>query len=117
MTACRNRLPFTEARRVIDPYLVRAADGSISGVRAGDGDAAVYGLDHGGGFMITHASGFQIWSLLVDAARAANFAIIPIGCPVCVANRSLLDHLPPEMAEGARGVENGEELLLVVQSS
>ena len=79
--------------------------------------ANILGLDSANGFMANHVEGERPWNLLVEAARAAEFAIMPVGCPVCVPSANIADHLPPELVaeEGVRVVNTGRDLLAVIR--
>jgi hypothetical protein len=49
----------------------------------GDGEADIY--LHDAGMMANHIEGRDRWDLLVQGAKAANWVIIPVGCPTCQA--------------------------------
>jgi hypothetical protein len=78
-----------------------------------DGEADVYGLgtDH---LMINHASGTHIWQIMIDVARAADLAILPVGGPTCVVDTAMFASLPEELREDAVLVGSGKELLEVI---
>lgn len=80
-----------------------------------DGSAEIDGLDDNG-MMLTHiddATG--LWDLLVSAARAANWTIMPVGCPVCVFSSDMEAALPRELVDfGVVVITNGTDLLRVV---
>jgi hypothetical protein len=104
------------ARRVLEPYL--AADGDDDGrvrVRTGDGTADVYGL--GDGLMVNHATGQLIWQILVDVSAASDYAIMPIGRPVCVTREEMIAQLPHELRGGAIVVGSGADLLSVIANA
>jgi hypothetical protein len=100
-------------RRVLEPYLAAADDGHPRVcVRTEDGEADVYGL--GDGLMINHASGQVIWQLLVDVSAASDYAILPIGRPVCVTRQEMIAQLPDELRGCAVVVNSGADLLNVI---
>ncbi len=83
-------------------------------LRFSDGDAAIYGLkDLGSGFMVNHVSGERAWDLLADIARQADLTIVPVGCPVAVADEHLLDQL----RDGAVVIASGRQLLDLIRSA
>jgi|SRR5579875_842608 len=101
------------ARRVLEPYLTADGDGATRVcVRTDDGEADVYGL--GDGLLVNHASGQLIWQILVDVSAASDYAIMPIGRPVCVTRKEMIDELPQELRGGAVVVGSGEELMSVI---
>jgi hypothetical protein len=104
------------ARKVLEPYLTPADDdrGQIR-VRTSDGEADLYGL--GEGLMVNHASGQVIWQLLVDVSAASDYAIMPIGRPVCVTRKELIAQLPQELRGCAVVVGSGDDLLNVLTST
>lgn len=108
-----------EAREVLEPYLVRDSSGAITGLRVVDGSAQLFGLDGPDGFMANHIEGRGSWDLLVRAARAGRFAIMPVGCPVCVPAAELAAHLPPELVADANPVlvANGDDLTAAVRDA
>jgi hypothetical protein len=104
------------ALRVLEPYLTAAddADGRVR-VRTDDGEADVYGL--GDGLMVNHASGQLIWQVLVDVSAASDYAIMPIGHPVCVTRKEMIDQLPPELRDAAVVIGSGADLISVMTDS
>lgn len=84
-------------------------------ITTGDGGADVYGLGSTDGIMVNHAAGARIWDAMVEVAGRARLAIIPVGCPTCVTDASLIDELPGELRQEARVVTTGEELLGVIR--
>jgi hypothetical protein len=101
------------ALRELEPYLVGAPSSGCARVRTGDGNADVYGLG-GADLMINQASGELIWQVIVDVARAAGYAIMPVGCPVCVVRDEMIDDLPGDLQDGALVVRSGGELLRAI---
>jgi hypothetical protein len=104
------------ARKVLEPYLTEAdEDHPQVRLRTSDGAADLYGL--GEGLMVNHASGEVIWQLLVDVSAASDYAIMPIGRPVCVTREELIAQLPQELRGCAVVVGSGDELLSVLTDS
>lgn len=103
------------AQRVLAPHLT-VADGDHGQirVRTADGEADVYSL--GEGLMVNRASGEDIWQILVDVSAASDYAIMPVGHPVCVTRKEMIAQLPEELREGAVVVGSGEDLLSVLTS-
>ena len=84
----------------------------------GDGGADVFGIDEPStGLMFNRVSGVAAWSLLFDVARAAGFAVMPIGCATCVVSAEMLVDLPAELAHDAIMVSSGQELLAAVENA
>jgi hypothetical protein len=103
--------------RLLAPYLAEDQPG-LPRLRFSDGDAAIYGLkDLGPGFMVNHVSGERAWDLLADIARQAALTIMPVGCPVAVADEHLLDELPDELRDGAVVIASGRQLLDLIRSA
>jgi len=76
-----------------------------------DGEGDIYGLDDNDqGLVINHATGRQIWQLIVDVARAAGYAVLPVGCPVCVVDEVMIGHLPDQLRQNAVLVRDGGDL-------
>lgn len=88
-------------------------DDGVGVVRTRAGEADVYGLGTGG-LMLTHASGRQIWQVMVDVARATGYAMMPVGRPTCVTRLEHLADLPGELRSSALVVLNGDDLLTAV---
>jgi hypothetical protein len=104
------------ARRTLTPFLTAAPDNGYALVRTADGEADVYGLD-GDSLMINHASGRQIWQLMVDLARAGGYVIMPIGCPTCVLDPAHVTELPVQLQDTVVVIATGEDLRRVVETS
>ena len=47
---------------------------------------------------------------MVEAARAARWAIMPTDCPVCVFSQEMLDALPEGLDEDAVIISSGTQL-------
>ncbi len=100
---------------VLGPH-VRVNDRGHTHLETADGGADLYGFDDlHTGFMINHVSGARLWDLVVRAAGASGMAIMPVGCPVAVADADSIDDLPQELQRGARVVRTGEELQALIQ--
>ncbi len=101
---------------VLAPHLRDAPHGGKH-LEFSDGEAELYGADLGTGFMVTHASGREVWDVLVEVADRAGFAIIPVGCPVATTSEHARRQLPPDLADGAVVVRSGAELLSSIASA
>jgi len=55
--------------------------------------------------------GDRVCDLLVEAARAADWVILPPGSPTCITRESQREHLPPELAEHVVFVKSGQDLI------
>lgn len=83
-------------------------------MRVGDGAADVY--LHDGGMMANHISGRDPWHLLVQGARAANWVIIPVGCPTCLTQPGQMEELPEGLDSDVVVVETSAHLQAVIDS-
>jgi hypothetical protein len=83
-------------------------------VRVGDGEADIYLSD--GGMMANHISGHDPWDLLVPGARAANWVIIPVGCPTCLTQLGQQEELPEGLDDYVVIVKTGADLIAVIAS-
>jgi hypothetical protein len=97
-----------EARRVLGPYL-RRAEGTLERLESDGSSAEIYGLESDS-MMVTHIEGDGLWDLLVHAARAADWTVMPVGCPAIVFSQAMLDDLPEGLDEGAVIISSGDEL-------
>jgi len=97
------------ARRILEPYLAGDPEEGYALVRTADGEADAYGVggDH---LLFNHAGGEMIWQVMVDVAKAADWVIMPVGCPVCVMRKEMISELPPEMQDNAVVITSGAEL-------
>lgn len=102
-------------RSVLDPHLTDGGHGAFT-LACAAGSAEIYGVDSDS-MMATHIEGLGAWSLLVEAARAASWVIMPVGCPTCVFDEVQLGQLPAELRDDARIITSGEDLLAVIESS
>jgi hypothetical protein len=100
-----------EALRVLAPYIVEPPIHGYVELQTMDGGADVYGVG-GDSLMVNHASGEHIWDLLVAAAAAADWVVMPVGCPTCVTSEEQVNHLPEELRHAIAVVSSGEGLLL-----
>ncbi len=91
-------------------------DGSSARLVTGDGEADVFGIDRpSSGFMLNHASGDEVWQLVLESAVAAGFFVIPVGCPVAAVPGTDLAQLPPELGS-AVVVDSGADLQRLIRS-
>ena len=96
---------------IVTPLLADPVSDGFGRIVTADGEADIYGLgDNDQGLMINHANGRQIWQLIVDVARAAGYAVLPVGCPVCVVDEVMIAHLPDELRQDAVLVHDGGDL-------
>jgi hypothetical protein len=100
---------------IITPLLSGPVSDGFGRIVTADGEADIYGLGDGDhGLMVNHASGRQIWQVIVDVARAAGYVVLPVGCPVCVLDEAVIGHLPVELREDTVLVRDGGDLERVV---
>jgi hypothetical protein len=104
------------ACRELEPYLAGAPDGGYARVRTPDGEAGVYGIGSDA-LMFNHASGQVIWQVMVNVAKAADWIIIPVGCPVCVMREDMISHMPAELRDNAVVVRSDTEVLDVMDQA
>jgi hypothetical protein len=99
---------------LLDPYL----EGPDEHARLvlPDGQAELFSRDVRRGFLISGATGEQVWDLVVEAARAAHLLIFPPGHGTCVADEAMLDHLPPYLPEPVQVVRSGADLRHVIEA-
>jgi hypothetical protein len=102
-----------QMQAVLAPYIIEAAPAFLR-VRKGDGEADIYLGD--GGMMANHISGDDPWDLLVQGARAANWVIIPVGCPTCLTQPGQREELPEGLDDDVVVVDTGADLLAVIAS-
>ncbi|MCW2793620.1 MAG: hypothetical protein JWO76_2718 [Nocardioides sp.] len=103
-----------EMLAVLGPH-VTERDGTFLRVRVGDGEAYIYLSSDS--MMANHVSGRDPWDALVEGARAANWVILPIGCPTCLTRPDQRDELPVELLDEVVLVSSGAELLTVIVTS
>lgn len=105
-----------QMRQILQPHIAREdSEQNFALVEYGDGSADVY-LDRGG-MMANHVSGDHLWDLLVEGARAADWVIMPVGCPTCLTSEAQRTHLPADLQDDVVSIATGDELLLVIRSS
>jgi hypothetical protein len=102
-----------EMREALAPHLVEQV-GTCLRLRVGDGEADVYLYE--GGMMANHIAGKDAWDLLVQGARAANWVIMPAGCPTCLTQPGQQEELPDGLDGAAMVVETGADLRAVIES-
>ncbi len=103
-------------RAVLAPHVSEIGPSGYARLTTAGGQADLYGYDDlGSGFMANKISGEGAWEIVVQAARAAGLAIMPVGCPTCVTSESTTADLPAELASDVRLVETGAELRSVVE--
>lgn len=52
--------------------------------------------------MVNHLTGVEAGELVVAAARSGTFAILPVGCPACLADDRLAVNFPVGLHTEAR---------------
>lgn len=98
------------ALEVLHPF-VETMDESFAAVATSDGGAELYGMDDlSSGFSIHGMSGDAIWQVIVDAAAAAGFFIMPVGCSVGVPMGVDRMDLPSELRASAVDIQSGQDL-------
>jgi hypothetical protein len=103
-------------REVLAPYIKRSEpEHDFVVVEIGDGSADVY-LDEDD-MMANHISGRDPWDLLVQGAKAADWVIMPVGCPTCLTRDDQRHDLPDPLREAVAVVRSGADLLQVVESA
>ena len=103
-------------REAIRPFVTREEpETGFVEIRFRDGGADLYIGDDA--MTANHIHGRETWDLLIDAARAADWVILPTGCPTCLTAESQRDHLPDGLDVDVRVVVSGAELLQVIESS
>ena len=110
-----------EVVAVLAPYLKPSVE-TPGRIEHPAGNADVYGLGDGDGdgdgdgMMINHIED-GLWDLLVEAARAGRWAIMPIGCPTCVFNAAMLANLPEDLRQDAVVVNSGADVRDLIANS
>lgn len=102
-----------QMRAVLAPHVVKE-DESFLRLRIGDGQADIYLM--GDGMMANHVSGQDPWDVLVKAAQAANWVIMPLGCPTCLTQPGQREELPEGLDDEVVVVETGADLRAVIES-
>ena len=102
---------------VLEPHIADRDDGFAHLVTS-DGGADLYGIDDpSSGLTINHASGDTIWQIVVDAAVAGGFFIIPVGCPTAAVGGVDSAHLPAELGADVVPVTTGTELAALINKA
>ena len=104
------------ARQVLETYLAKVPDEGYALVRTADGEADVYGVGSDS-LMFNHAGGVLIWQVMVDVAKAADWVIMPVGCPVCVVRAEMIRELPAGLKDDAVVINSGADLREVIARS
>lgn len=103
-------------RQVLEPYVVREEpERHFAYVEYDDGSADIY-LD-GDHMMANHIAGDRPWDLLVEGARAADWVIMPVGCPTCITYEEQRAHLPVGLDADVVLVSSGADLLRSIRSA
>lgn len=103
----------TQMREVLAPH-ISEQDGAFLRVQVGDGHADIYLSECG--TMANQISGRDPWDLLVQGAQAANWVIIPAGCPTCLTQPGQHKELPEGLDDDVAVVQTGADLRAVTQS-
>lgn len=104
-----------EARAVLAPYIVAEDGGHVRLVVDGR-ETDIYGLDDDSAFMATHIEGDVVWDVLVRAAQAADYVILPVGCATCIVDSKQEAHLPEPLKDRVALVPDGPALLAVIRA-
>ncbi len=102
-----------QMREVLAPHISEEYEHFFR-VRVGDGEADI--CLHDGGMMANHIEGRDPWDLLVLGARAADWVIIPVGCPTCLTQPDQMEELPEALDKDVVVIETGAELRAVIES-
>ena len=102
-----------EAFRTLEPHLDGSPADGFARLITPDGDADVFGIGTTG-LMINHASGESVWQIVVDVAAAGDYAIMPVGTPVCIVREDMKDDLPEALRIDAVVVSSGADVMKVV---
>ncbi|MET4622977.1 hypothetical protein ABIE18_004457 [Arthrobacter sp. 2762] len=102
-------------RLKLEPYIVREDPAqNFAYVEYGDGSIDVYLNEDS--MVANHVVGEEPWKLLFDAAQAADWVILPVGCPTCITDEAQRRHLPEELDAEVAVVSSGEDLLRIIRS-
>jgi hypothetical protein len=104
---------LAEMLAVLAPYVTERRDSFLL-VQVGDGTADVYPND--AGMMANHVSGNDPWDLLVAGAKAANWVILPMGCPTCLTSPGQREALPEGLDVDIAYIDSGADLRAVIAS-
>ncbi|MBS2938026.1 hypothetical protein KDN32_09760 [Nocardioides sp. J2M5] len=103
-------------RSVLAAHVARdEPDSSFAHVVVGDGAADVYLSDDS--MLANNITGEQSWDLLVEGAKAAGWAIMPVGCPVLITDESGRAHLPDGLGKDAVHVSTGKDVVRAIIGS
>ncbi len=102
------------ARAVLEPYFTETdPQHRFARLTVGDDGAAVYLDDND--LMVNHAGRERVWDILIEAATAAQWTILPDG-PPCLTSPTRRSELLEELASEAVLVTNGADHLVVLCS-
>jgi hypothetical protein len=102
-----------EMRGVLAPHIIEENETFLR-VRFGDGEADVYLSENG--MMANHITGRDPWDLLVRGAAAADWVIMPLDLPTCLTMPGQRANLPEGLDQEVTMVENGSDLLALIES-
>ena len=105
--------PATDRSREVIGVLGPLLDEVHENVIAGDGSAAVFGVDSTPltGLMINDVEGDDAWHAIYDTAVAAGWVIVTVGGPVCIVDEGQRSTVPEDAADaGVLLVGSGAEL-------
>jgi hypothetical protein len=104
------------AMKLLAPLVARR-ENNWARIATADGEADVYGIDNAAtGLMVNHVGGSEVYGLLYDLARSARFIVMPVGCPTCIADPAMREHLPESIAVDAVLVESGDHLRRIIEN-
>jgi hypothetical protein len=105
-------------RTVLGPLIEEHGDGWAR-IRTSDGEADVYGIDNpaSGSLMINRASGREVWAIMFGLGRAADFAVMPVGCGTFVFSDDAVSDLPDGAPQPITIVTSVEDLVRAVEAS
>lgn len=95
------------ARSVLERFIATEVAGFVE--LNVDGDVGDVYIDSGG-MMANHVQGAKVWELLVQAARAADWVVLPTGGPTCITDQTQRSHLPVELRQAIHLVRSGDDL-------
>ena len=105
--------PADRASSVREGVLAPLLDAAGQNIITSDGSAAVYFETEGPlrSVMFNHIDGDAAWDVIYEVPVAGEWAIIPVGCPVCVVTDRMIDTVPAELrADGVVRVRSGAEV-------
>ncbi|WP_092555718.1 hypothetical protein [Herbiconiux ginsengi] len=101
----------------MEDTLAPLLDAQQANILTDDGSAAVFGVNDVPleSLMFNHIHGDQAWDAIYRVAATGEWAVLPVGGPVCVPSQRLLESIPLELAEaGLVVVTSGAELRAAV---